>query len=231
MRPESILAPLVFLAGCTAPQSSSAESPAGSGDSPAIVATADWAMDGTWTDACCCKVSCPCLFGSGPTEGFCEGASLFEVDSGHHAGVTLDGLSAIVVYRVKGWTRIVVEEGASPEQVAAFGRLVPELLAFVTKGPTPSVVAGELSVSRDATGIRYATPGTEVELALLESATGEPIRLEGLPAKGTPFPVSHGHTQYMSRRLAHESDAGGFEWSERNGFSSELKLASAGGAR
>ena len=187
---------------------------------------ADWAFRGSWIDACCCKVSCPCLFGTGPTEGFCEGASLFEIEAGHHDGVALDGVSAVVAYRVKGWTRIVVDEGASPEQVAAVGALVPRLLRFVQKGPAPSVTAGNVEVVRGEDSIRYATDETAVELALVESATGDPILLHNLPAKGTPFPVSHEHTQYVSRELRHSSSAGAFEWSGRNGFTSKIDLGS-----
>ncbi len=190
----------------------------------AQAADAAWKFQGTWTDACCCKVSCPCLFGTGPTEGFCEGASWFEVDAGHYDGVPLDGLSAVVTYRVKNWTRIVVEDDATDEQVRAFGALVPELLAFVNKGGPPAVTSGALTLERGEGTVRYGTDETEVRIGLLESATGEPIRLQGLPAKGTPFPVSHEHTQYVSKRLAHRSSDGEFEWSGRNGFSSTIDL-------
>ena len=191
---------------------------------PSSATDPSWSAAGTWTDACCCKVSCPCLFGTGPTEGYCEGASLLEIDDGHYGGTELDGVSAIVAYRVKGWTEVVVDEGASPDQAEAFAALLPRFLPFVEKGPAPVVSRGRLEVSRGEGTVRYGTGRTTVELELLESANGEPIRLENLPAKGTPFMAAHGHTQYRSRVLAHDSGSGSFEWADRNGFTSAFEL-------
>ena len=212
----------VPLLACTASRPAT-DSPS---EPPAATSAATWAYRGTWVDSCCCKVSCPCLFGTGPTEGFCEGASVFEAEAAHYDGVRLDGLSAVVAYRVKGWTRIVVEDGASPAQVAAFGALVPQLLRFIDKGPPPTVTAGAVEVAREGGTIRYGTHETQVEITPVESATGGPIRLENLPAKGTPFPVAHEHIQYTSRRMTHRSSDGGFEWSGRNGFASKIDLRS-----
>jgi hypothetical protein len=206
-------APSIFLCGLLAACASSA---------PPAADT--WAIQGTWTDACCCKVPCPCLFGTPATEGFCEGASLFDVEHGHKGDVSLDGVHAVVAYRVGGWTRVYVSDEASADQVAAFESLLPSLLPFTTKGAAPVVTTAAIDATRTETTVHYSADATTVDLALVESASGEPIRLEGLPAKGTPFPQSHGHTQYKSVVLAHRSDAGTFEHTGRNGYVSHLDL-------
>ena len=68
----------------------------------------EWALKGSWSDTCSCKVSCPCFFGSEPTEAFCEGSSLLEIEKGHYGDTELDGLTAVVSYRVGKWGRIYV---------------------------------------------------------------------------------------------------------------------------
>ena len=73
--------------------------------------------------------------------------------------------------------------------------------------------------------MKYSVPETVVELALVESAGGQPIKLLNLPAKGTPFPELHDHTQYKSIRLEHDSDDHDFSWSGRNGFVSKVDLS------
>lgn len=195
----------------------------------AIVADRDpageWAIEASWTDACCCKVSCPCLFGTKPTEGYCQGASLIEIDRGHHGGVKLDGVAALVTYHVGGWSKIFVSDTASREIVAAMGALMPEVLPFLKKGSQPTVEVAPLVVERDGDSIAYSVPQTRVALTMVRGANGEPITIQNLPAKGKPFPESDEHTQYKSRQLKHESEDHQFDWSERNGFSAKLNLS------
>lgn len=184
-----------------------------------------WSLEGSWTDACCCKVSCPCLFGSKPTEGFCQGASVVEIERGRYGDVTLDGVAVVVTYEVGKWSEIVVDERATEAEVAAVGALLPEVLPFLAKGPSPTVTTGPVSVGTDGDRVRYAAPGTSVALEVVRGANGEPITIHNLPAKGKPFPVAEDHTQYKSEHLRHESEERGFEWVGRNGFRASLDLA------
>lgn len=184
-----------------------------------------WAIQGSWTDSCCCKVSCPCFFGTKPTEGYCQGASLIEIEHGHHGDVKLDGTSLVVAYHVGQWTRIYVGEGATEEQARAVAAVLPKALPFLGKGPIESVETVPLIVERSGDRVKYSVAATTVELALVEGADGQPIRLENLPAKGAPFPKLRDHTQYKSIHLDHDSGDHKFSWSGRNGFSSKLDLS------
>ncbi len=185
----------------------------------------DWALKGSWSDTCSCKVSCPCFFGSEPTEAFCEGSSLFEVEEGHYGGVEIDGLTAVVTYRAAKWTRIYVVDTATPEQVDAVASVIPLAVPFLGMGPIETVEVVPLSVERTEAMLKYAAPESEVELEIVMGANGEPIRLANLPMKGLPFPEIHDHTQYRAVRSKHDSDAHHFEWSGRSGFVSKVDRA------
>ena len=177
-----------------------------------------WALAGTWSDTCSCKVSCPCLFGSGPTERFCEGSSLLEIEAGHYRGVAIDGLSAVVTYRVGEWARIYVADTATAVQAEAVGAVIPLAVPFLGLGAIETVEVVAVEAERTETTVAYAVPESAVELEVVVGANGEPIRLTNLPVKGLPFPDFHDHTQYTSVRSTHESAAHRFAWQGRNGF-------------
>jgi hypothetical protein len=157
-----------------------------------------WALKGSWSDTCSCKVSCPCFFGSEPTEAFCEGSSLFEIEEGHYGGVEIDGLTAVVTYRAGKWTRIYVADTATPEQADAVASVIPLAVPFLGMGPIETVEVVPVSVERTETMLKYAVPESKVELEIVMGANGEPIRIANLPMKGLPFPEVHDHTQYRS---------------------------------
>lgn len=184
-----------------------------------------WALKGTWSDTCSCKVPCPCFFGSGPTESFCEGSSLFEIEKGHYSGVELDGLAAVVSYRSGKWTRIYVADTATSEQAEAMGAVIPLAVPFLGKGPLEVVEVVPVSVERTETMVKFAAPESSVEIEVVMGENGEPVKLANLPVKGLPFPEAHDHTQYKSVLSKHESDAHQFEWSGRSGLVSKLDLA------
>lgn len=77
-------------AATPAPTSSAvAASPATSGP--------DWAVSGTWAEACSCNNPCPCLAGKKPSLGHCNETMLFHVDKGHYGATALDGLDVVII--------------------------------------------------------------------------------------------------------------------------------------
>jgi hypothetical protein len=185
----------------------------------------EWALKGSWSDTCSCKVTCPCLVGSGPTESFCEGSSLIEVEKGHYGGVGIDGLTAIVTYRVGKWARVFVADSATAEQADALAAVIPLAVPFLGMGSIETVEVVPISVERTETMVKYAAPESTVELEIVMGANGEPIKIANLPVKGLPFPEFHDHTQYRSVLSKHDSEAHNFEWSGRNGFVSKVDQA------
>ena len=183
-----------------------------------------WALKGTWSDTCSCKVSCPCFFGSGPTEGFCEGSSLIEIEQGHYGGVELDGVAVVVSYRSGKWGKFYVADTATPEQADAVAALVPLAIPFLGRGPIESVETVPVSVERTETMVKYSSPESAAEIHVVMGANGKPVSLENLPVKGLPFPEASEHIQYKAVLSKHHSQDHQFEWEGRNGFVSRLDL-------
>jgi hypothetical protein len=67
-----------------------------------------WQLAGDYFENCNCKVVCPCLLStnqpltSRPTEGACEVAFAFHINSGSYDNVTLDGLNVAMIARTPG---------------------------------------------------------------------------------------------------------------------------------
>jgi hypothetical protein len=185
-----------------------------------------WSLKGSWTDTCCCKITCPCLFGSKPTEGFCEGASLLEIESGHYGDVSLDNTVVVTTYKVKKWSKFYVSDAATQEQAEAIRALLPEAMLFLKKSPLKKLEMTSIDVARDGETIRFSVPETTVEMVPVKGSNGEPIKLHNLPAEGTPFPSLHEHTQYKAKKAVHKSTDDSFKWEGRNAFSSIVDLSS-----
>ena len=69
---------------------------------------AQWHLSGDYFENCNCSVVCPCLvsknapFTSRPTEGVCDVAFMFHIESGSFDGATLDGLNVALAVHAPG---------------------------------------------------------------------------------------------------------------------------------
>ncbi|MGR3758647.1 DUF1326 domain-containing protein [Roseobacteraceae bacterium NS-SX3] len=86
----------------------------------------DWAIHGQEIGNCNCNPGCPCQFSQLPTDGTCEAALTYRIDSGHYGDVSLNGLYAAVLYKWpgavhegNGQMQMIIDERATPEQRAA----------------------------------------------------------------------------------------------------------------
>ncbi len=67
-----------------------------------------WQIAGEYFENCNCTVVCPCILSpnqpltSRPTEGACEVAFAFHINSGSYGNVTLDGLNVAMIARTPG---------------------------------------------------------------------------------------------------------------------------------
>jgi hypothetical protein len=91
-----------------------------------------WQLTGDYFENCNCDVVCPCLVSPNapltaqPTQGVCDVAIAFHIDSGHYNSVLLDGLNVAVVGHTPGpmaggnWTLAAyIDERADNQQTAA----------------------------------------------------------------------------------------------------------------
>lgn len=90
---------------------------------------AGWQIKGEYMETCNCALLCPCIWSNmaaRPTEGDCKAAVALRIDQGSKDGVTLDGVSFIVVMHSPGpmgngnlTVGLVVDDRASDAQVEA----------------------------------------------------------------------------------------------------------------
>ena len=163
-----------------------------------------WVLKAQWSDSCSCKAPCPCMFGSGSTEEFCEGSSLLEVSEGHYGGVDLAGVTAMVTYRVGKYERIYVADTATPEQAEAMIAVIPLAVPFMGMGEVEVAEVAPVSFERTETMIKYSSPESSVHTEIVIGENGEPLSIENLPLKGLPFPEFHDHVQFKAVVSKHD---------------------------
>lgn len=203
---------LVLTSGCnTKPQAGEA------------LSRSAWSIKANYTDACSCAPSCPCLFGSAPTLGHCEGVTLVEIASGHYGDVVLDAVKVLAVYRGGQWIKFYVTDEADDAQTDAVVKLLPTFEDFFAIENVLEVKNVPLSVTRSGERITISTPNTVAEVEMMKGSNGKPIKVENLPAPGLPFPEFIDHTQYRTLQLKHEAEDKQFEYSGTNSFTARVE--------
>ncbi len=89
-----------------------------------------WRMRGEVMEACSCATTCPCNFGSDPTQIPCEVIIGWRIQEGQYGDTRLDGLNVVGYARMPGnafqggWTMgVYLDERATPQQVDALGAI------------------------------------------------------------------------------------------------------------
>jgi len=184
---------------------------------------AAWSIRANYTDTCNCQPTCPCLFGSGPTMGHCEGITLIEIERGHYEDVRLDGVKVLAVYRGGDWIKFYVTDAADEAQTEAAVKLLPTFEDFFAIENVLEVKNVPISVERSAERMTISTPNTTAEIEVMKGKNGKPIKIENLPSPDFPAPPLLDHTQYRSVVLKHEAEDKQFEYSGTNGFTARIE--------
>jgi hypothetical protein len=187
-----------------------------------------WSIEALYTDACGCAPTCPCLFGSAPTHGHCEGVTLVEIESGHFGDVDLDGVKVLAVYRGGNWIKFYVSDSASEEQTRAAVELLPTFEKFFASDNVLAVENVALSVERGAEWMKISTPNTVAEIEVMKGKNGMPIKIENLPSPDFPAPPYLDHIQYRTVVLKHEAVDKQFEYSGTNAFTARIEAVAGG---
>lgn len=87
------------------------------------MASIDWYVEGIEFSNCNCDFGCPCQFEALPTHGNCRGFEAVRIDTGHFAGVPLNGLNVVILYawpgpifEGNGTIQAIIDERANPDQ-------------------------------------------------------------------------------------------------------------------
>jgi hypothetical protein len=187
---------------------------------PPRAAAPNWHVTATVAESCSCTVSCPCNFGGEPTKSPCEGNRLIAIKSGHYEDVDLAGVSFLVTFTMRSWSKIYVSDRVTDRQMAAVESLLPIAFAGFHRGMlsfTKSPITMDITEKR----VRFSGPESSVDMEVLSGFGGKPVKVMNLPN-----PAYQDYTQYKSISHKHSSDKTTFSYSGTNGFTSIMDVGS-----
>lgn len=188
-----------------------------------VVATAqEWSVAADVAESCSCEVSCPCNFGQ-PTASRCDGSRLIAIDEGHYGGVDLSGVTFVVTFEMREWSKIYVDDRISDVQMEALEQLLPVAFGGFHRGMR-ALRRVPLTIDRTDDTVRFSVPESTVEIRLMRGMDGRAITIDGLPS-----PVYVDYTQYESVVHTHSSSDAEFSYLGTNGFTSRMEVDSADG--
>lgn len=180
----------------------------------------DWQLTATVAEACSCDVSCPCNFGSEPTRMPCEGNRIIAIESGHYEDVDLSGVTLLVTFSMREWSKIYVSDNVTPAQEQAVEALLPLAFAGFQRGMlsfTKAPITMEITEDR----VTFSGPESSVDMEVMRGHDGQVVKVLNLPS-----PVYQDYTQYVSKTHTHESADHSFSYSGTTGFTSHWEASS-----
>src|SRR3984893_10528938 len=187
---------------------------------PPRAAAPAWHVTATVAESCSCTVSCPCNFGGEPTQNPLEGNRLIAIPSGHFEDVDLAGVSFLVTFTMRSWSKIYVSDKVTDGQMAAVESLLPIAFAGFHRGMlsfTKSPITMDITEKR----VRFSGPESSVDMEVMSGFGGKPVKIMNLPN-----PAYQDYTQYKSVTHTHASDKTTFSYSGTNGFTSTMEAGS-----
>ena len=179
-----------------------------------------WAFEVDVVESCCCDPICPCMVGSKPTRDHCRGSRLVEITRGHHGDVVLDGVSFVLTFDLRVWSKLYFAEATSDEQVAATMAVLEKVWGSLLADVLESAKV-PLRVKRTESTVAFSVPASRVEIEVMRGAGDRPIRVENLR-------TFRDYTQYRSTTVAHTAakEERSFEYSGTNGFTARFRASS-----
>ena len=162
-----------------------------------------WQLSGDYFENCNCDVVCPCLFSPNgpftpnPTQGECDVAFAFHIDSGSYGDVSLDGLNAGLIAQAIGpmgggnWkVALYIDSNGTPEQQEA----LQAIFSGAAGGPVGMLgdfVGEVLGVS--AVPITYTKDGKKRSVSMGSVMNMAVEAIPSMKADGSEAWVSSGH--------------------------------------
>lgn len=152
----------------------------------------DWRIVGDWWDLCNCAIGCPCVFGSNPTLGYCEGVLTWLIRDGSYGTTPLGGNLAVVL--VAHWAGNVLEKNRE------FGFLIDERADPAQREALTNIFTGQaggafaawrdLTISLDGVEfvpmtVTHDAESWKVEVPGLVEGLGGPYRKYMVPENDT----------------------------------------------
>lgn len=187
---------------------------------PPRAAAPSWHVTATVAESCSCTVSCSCNFGGEPNRNPCEGNRLIAIKSGHLENVDLSGVSFIVTFTMRSWSKIYVSDKVSPAQEKAVEALLPIAFAGFHRGML-SFTKAPITMDITDRRVTFAGPESSVDMEAMRGFDGRNVKILNLPN-----PAYQDYTQYRSVSHKHSSDKATWSHSGTNGFTSTMDVGS-----
>ena len=187
---------------------------------PPRAADPSWHITATVAESCSCTVSCPCNFGGDPNRMPCEGNRLISITSGHYEDVDLKGVSLLVTFGMRSWSKVYVTDRVSDRQMAAVEALMPIAFAGFQRGML-SIAKAPITMEVTEKRVRFSGPESAVDMEVMSGFGGKPVKVLNLPS-----PAYQDYTQYKSTAHQHHSADHSFSYSGTNGFTSTMDVGS-----
>jgi hypothetical protein len=183
-------------------------------------AAPSWHITATVAESCSCTVSCSCNFGGEPNRNPCEGNRLIAITSGHYEDVDLKGVSLLVTFTMRTWSKIYVTDGVTDKQMAAVEALLPIAFAGFHRGML-SFTKAPITMNITESRVTFSGPESSVEMDVMKGFGGKPVKVLNLPNA-----AYQDYTQYKSVSHTHTSADHSWKHSGTNGFTSTMDVGS-----
>jgi hypothetical protein len=185
---------------------------------PPHAAAPNWHVTATVAESCSCTIACPCNFGGEPNRNPCEGNRLIAIKSGHYEDVDVAGVSFLVTFTMRTWSKIYVSDKVTPQQEKAVEALLPLAFAGFHKGML-SFTKAPITMEVTDTHVRFSGPESSVDMELMRGFNGRAVKVLNLPSA-----AFQDYTQYRSVVHRHASATHSFSHSGTNGFTSHMDV-------
>src|SRR5438874_10478226 len=142
-------------------------------------AAENWHITATVAESCSCTVSCPCNFGGEPNRNPCEGNRLISITSGHYEDVDLKGVSFLVTFTMRTWSKIYISDRVSEKQMAAVEALLPIAFAGFHRGML-SFTKAPITMDITEKRVKFSGPESSVEMEAMTGFGGKPVKILNL---------------------------------------------------
>jgi hypothetical protein len=187
---------------------------------PPRAAAPNWHVTATVAESCSCTVSCSCNFGGEPNRNPCEGNRLIAIKSGHFESVDLSGVSFLVTFNMRNWSKIYLSDKVSAAQEKAVEALLPIAFAGFHRGML-SFTKAPITMDITEKRVTFSGPESSVEMEVMRGFDGKSVKILNLPNA-----AYQDYTQYRSVSHKHSSDKATWNHSGTNGFTSTMDVGS-----
>ena len=197
-----------------------------------------WSVQGLYVEACRCEVACPCIFGSAPSAGYCDGLLGWHVDSGRFGDTALDGFIAAMALHSPGhlmqgnWkVALYIDQRASPAQREALEAIFSGKAGGHLAGLAPLI--GEVLPTKSVP-IDFYNEGKRRRMVIADLAEWDVTAIKGqggadVTVANPPLTLAPNYPTTIAKSTRMMYHDHGFTWelSEKGGLISPFSYASA----